>query len=71
VESPITTTWTSGSGLPTGWIFGTGDSVPTSTADGTTGSSTFCDGTGYGYTGQSGTLTFEPGSPPKPSGCRC
>ncbi len=31
------------------------------TADGTTASNSFCSGTGYGYLGQRGTLTFQPG----------
>jgi len=35
--------------------------VSYATANGTTSSNTFCSGTGYGYVGQSGTLTFQPG----------
>src|SRR5215472_16725923 len=31
------------------------------TASGTTGSNTFCVGSSYGYVGQQGTLTFQPG----------
>jgi hypothetical protein len=31
------------------------------TANGTTNSNTFCQGTSYGYAGQQGTLTFQPG----------
>jgi hypothetical protein len=31
------------------------------TANGTTGSNTFCQGSTYGYVGQHGTLTFQPG----------
>ncbi len=36
------------------------------TANGTTSSNSFCNGTDYGYVGQSGTLTFAPGTTSQP-----